>query len=199
TDGEVTYALLRGANYRKDNRLLPAGFDTNSADDRIKVAGQATDDPDFTGGGDKILYLVATPGSPGPYLVEVELLFQTISAAFISDLRQDSTLEISGFTQMFDSADQTPVTVASMKFALDPSEFYKMAIQPLRDDHGPELMIAGPAGGSVDIETSTDLDHWEILETLQQTVDPFIYEDTQSGEALPRFYQLRWPVSVEEK
>ena len=55
-DKEVNYTLLRGAIYLKDNRLLPNGFDKVTAPDDVAVAGDAYDDDDFIGGGDKISY-----------------------------------------------------------------------------------------------------------------------------------------------
>ena len=199
TDGEVTYTLLRGANYRKDNRLLPKGFDIASADPRIAVFGQASGDPDFAGGRDEIAYRVTTSGRPGPYLVEVNLLYQTVSAAFAADLREDSTAEIARYILMHDSADHTPVTVASLQFSLDPSEFYHLAIDPLSLENGPDLTITGPVGGSVTLEISDDLSHWTPLETLSQPTNPFNYEDTDASGDSSRFYRLSWPLSVTEQ
>ncbi len=200
TDGEVTYTLLRGANYRKDNRLLPKGFAPATADKRIAVAGMATEDSNFTGGQDQITYRVPTHGTTGPYVVEVKLNYQSVSAAFVEDLRQDSTMEISRFTQMYDSVDQTPITVASLKFSLEPSEFYHLSIQPWQDPQGPKLSITGPVGGSVDLEISADFEHWEILQSLEQTtMDPITYEDIQFSNTSNRFYRLRWPLEFEER
>lgn len=193
SDGEVTYTLLRGAKYRKDNRLLPKGFDPASADDRIAVRGHASEDPDFTGGQDKVFYNVSTTGKEGPYIIEVKLYYQSVSAAFASDLRQDSTEQIFRFNQLYDSADHTPTTVASLKFSLDPSSFYSLSIEPWRQEGGLELAVTGPIGGSVDLEVSTDLKHWDVLETFQQTNNPSIFEDTDFSGTPRRFYRLRWP------
>lgn len=196
TDGEVTYTLLRGASYRKDNRLLPRGFDAASADPRIAVFGRASGDPDFIGGQDQIAYRVMTAGRPGPYLVDVKLLYQSVSAAFAADLREDETAEVARYVLMHDAADQTPTTIASMQFSLDPSEFYQMEIGGFSPDNRPELSITGPVGGDVTVEVSDDLNDWSVLENLQPPTSPFTYEDT-SAEGIPtRFYRLSWPLDL---
>ncbi len=196
TDGEVTFTLLRGAAYRKDNRLLPQGFDLSSADPRIAVIGGAARDPDFTGGQDKVSYRVTTGGRPGPYLVDVKLCYQSVSGAFVTDLREDSTAEILRYLTMHDDADHTPVTVASMRVSLDPADFYQLTMDPFTMQNGPDLTITGPTGGSVDLEISTDLREWSILETFQPTTSPFTFEDTDAVGDPKRFYRLSWPLDL---
>ena len=196
TDGEVTYTLLRGAAYRKDNRLLPKGFDIASADPRISVFGMASGDPDFAAGHDKVSYRVTTGDRPGPYLVDVKLCYQSVSAAFATDLREDSTDEVVRYILMHDSADHTPVTVASMRFSLDPSEFYQLTLDPPNKENGPSLTISGPVGGSVDLEMSDDLSNWSLLETLQPPTSPFTYEDSGASGVPTRFYRLSWPLDL---
>lgn len=199
TDGDVTYTLLRGASYRKDNRLLPKGFDIASADLRIAVFGHASSDPDFTGGQDKISYRVTTAGRPGPYLVDVKLCYQTVSAAFATDLREDETAEVARYILMHDASDQTPLTVASVQFSLDPSEFYHLAMDSFSPANLPELSITGPVGGSVTLESSDDLTEWSPLETLLQQTNPFTYEDTSADGIPTRFYRLSWPLNLSEE
>ena len=46
----VTTALLTATHYLKDNRILPAGFDKQSASPDIAVHGEAASDPAFIGG-----------------------------------------------------------------------------------------------------------------------------------------------------
>lgn len=199
TDGEVTYTLLRGANYRKDNRLLPEGFDIASADPRIAVFGEAAGDPDFVGGSDEISYRVPVSGRPGPYLVDVELLYQSVSAAFAADLRGDDSVEVVRYITMHDAADHTPTTVASMRFTLDPTEFYHLSIEPFTPGSGPCLTISGPVGGSVDLEASDNLSDWSLLETLLPSTSPFTYEDPHPDGAPTRFYRLSWPLDLQEE
>ena len=196
TDGEVTHTLLRGAAYRKDNRLLPKGFDLASADPRIAVFGLASSDPDFAAGQDKVFYQMASAGRPGPYLVDVKLCYQSVSAAFATDLRADDTAEVVRYLQLHDSADHTPVTVASMRFSLDPADFHHLTLEPFTMENGPDLSITGPTGGTVDLEVSDDLSNWTLLETLHPLTTPFIYEDTDAVGKPKRFYRLSWPLNL---
>ncbi|MCB9642972.1 MAG: hypothetical protein H6728_07840 [Myxococcales bacterium] len=89
TDKKPTYALLRGAAYAKDNRLLPKGFDKNTASSDIKVHGAAAQDADFTGGSDVITYNLSGMPSSGKLKVEANLMYQTLSYRFAKDLFQD--------------------------------------------------------------------------------------------------------------
>ena len=50
SQGHVTTALLSATHYIKDNRILPTGFDKQTASADIAVQGKAADDPDFTAG-----------------------------------------------------------------------------------------------------------------------------------------------------
>ena len=58
SNGHVTTGLADGLRYLKDNRLLPNGFQKQTADKDIAVLGAAADDPNFTGGGDVVQYSV---------------------------------------------------------------------------------------------------------------------------------------------
>ena len=85
--GRVTTGLLTAVRYAKDNRLLPRGFDKAGAGDDYAVRGDAKDDPDFQGGGDRIVYRPAVPaGAVGPFRIEVELLYQPIAFRWAHNL-----------------------------------------------------------------------------------------------------------------
>jgi len=76
-DDAVTTGLLSATHYAKDNRLLPHGFDKQTAGKDFAVWGGAAGDPDFTGGGDQIVYVVPGGGEP-PLQIEAELWYQPI-------------------------------------------------------------------------------------------------------------------------
>jgi hypothetical protein len=87
-DGNLTYTLLAAADFKKDNRLLPAGMDKTSVPSSIQPHGNALADPDFTGGSDIIRYQVAGL-TAGNYTIEVRLNFQSAGYNFIADLVSD--------------------------------------------------------------------------------------------------------------
>jgi hypothetical protein len=85
--GRVTTGLLSAVRYAKDNRLLPRGFDKATAAWDYAVQGDAQDDPDFQGGGDRVVYRARLPpGAAGPFRVEVELLYQPIAFRWAHNL-----------------------------------------------------------------------------------------------------------------
>lgn len=98
--GRVTTGLVYGNHYLKDNRLLPRGFDKNSADPQIAVIGAARQDPGFTGGEDLVTYDVAVPG--GPYSVTAELLYESIAYRWAENLRAYRAPEPQRFVGYFE-------------------------------------------------------------------------------------------------
>lgn len=116
--GQVTYTLLRGAHYLKDNRLLPAGFDKSTAPTDIQVVGAARDDGDFVAGGDKVHYRIAAPGS-GPYNITAELVYQTVAHAFANDLFSSSDAEVVDFRTMFEASNHKSTVMKTLQFSVD--------------------------------------------------------------------------------
>lgn len=84
--GEVTTGLLSTTQYLKDNRLLPRGFTKERASADTAVHGEALADPDFTGGGDRVRYIVGVEDAAGPITVEAELLYQPIGFRWAHNL-----------------------------------------------------------------------------------------------------------------
>jgi hypothetical protein len=117
TDGNVTYTLLRGAVYLKDNRLLPTGFDKAAAPPDIAVHGDAIQDANFIGGGDEIIYRITTAGYAAPFTVQAELLYEPLSYRFVQDLLEDDTDLVSRFGGYYETADKTPMLVSSIEKA----------------------------------------------------------------------------------
>ncbi|MDD2761414.1 MAG: DUF642 domain-containing protein [Methylomonas sp.] len=116
-EGEVTYTLLRGKEYLKDNRILPPGFNKANAPADVRVVGSALSDSNFIGGSDQISYQIG--GLPvGNYSVKAELVYQTLSRAFAEDLFSDTvTPEVVDFKTMFDASTQKSSVIASAEFA----------------------------------------------------------------------------------
>jgi hypothetical protein len=113
--GKVTYTLLQAADYVKDNRLLPRGFDKESADDTFAVKGLAAVDENFVGGMDEVTYQMSTKGYEGPFEVAVDVLYQSIAHGFIRDLEQYDLPLVQQFLGYFEAADKAPVIVASLR------------------------------------------------------------------------------------
>jgi hypothetical protein len=113
SDGEVTYALLRGASYAKDNRLLPLGFEAAEASEEIAVRGAAAVDDTFRAGSDQVTYQIAVEGYAEPFTLSVELLYQSISYPFAQNLRRQEGLLIERMRQYYDDADHTPVVISA--------------------------------------------------------------------------------------
>ena len=116
--GEVTYTLLRGMTYLKDNRILPNGFDKTTAPSDVAVTGAALNDANFTGGGDQITYQVSGLATD-TYSVTVELIYQTVAYAFAQDLFQDQDAEIKDFKLMHDNSNHKTTLMASSQITIN--------------------------------------------------------------------------------
>lgn len=116
--GAVTTGLLTAVGYLKDNRLLPHGFDKRTAEPDIAVHGDASDDADFTGAGDRVRYSVAVANAQGPFVVEAELLYQPIGYRWANNLKAyDKAAEPKRFTGYYDAmaASSTAVLARAQK------------------------------------------------------------------------------------
>ena len=86
-NGTPTTGLLTATQYLKDNRLLPRGFDKTTADAQIGVYGEALKDDDFRGGGDRVHYAIEVAAN-GPYVVDLELRYQSIAYRWAHNLER---------------------------------------------------------------------------------------------------------------
>jgi hypothetical protein len=103
-NGQVTTGLLTGVRYLKDNRLLPRGFDKHTPDKDIAVIGEALNDPNFTGGGDRVRYSINLGEIQGPIRVDAELCYQPIGYRWANNLKTyNAAAEPRRFTGFFDS------------------------------------------------------------------------------------------------
>ena len=111
SNGKVTYGLLSGASYLKDNRLLPSGFNKANASADAAVVGSALNDTNFVGGSNQVTYQISLSGK-GPYTVTARLLYQSVSYQFMNSF-QGSNAFISAFLGDLTKADKTPELVSS--------------------------------------------------------------------------------------
>ncbi len=102
--GHVTTGILAAARYGKDNRLLPAGFDKATADSDIQVVGAAAKDPNFTGGGSRIHYLVPTANAVGPLTITAELWYQPIGFRWAHNLAPYNASEPQRMVKYYEAA-----------------------------------------------------------------------------------------------
>ncbi len=84
--GKVTTGLLNAITYLKDNRLLPSGFEKASAEQDIRVIGEAADDPNFNDKGSLVRYSVAVDPLAGPFHIEAELWYEPIAYRWAHNL-----------------------------------------------------------------------------------------------------------------
>ena len=114
-EGQVTYTLLRAAQYLKDNRILPAGAAKAELPSDVAVYGEAADDANFSGGSDVVTYRVEVPGASAPFAVSAELLYEPLSYQFVKDLLADKTELTERFGGYYGETDRAPLVVASIE------------------------------------------------------------------------------------
>lgn len=86
TDGAITQVLLYADAHLKDNRILPAGFDTATAPSFVQPVGVGADG-DFIAGSDTVHYrLPVGSGLPG-LSVQAVLFYQTVRPTFVDSTR----------------------------------------------------------------------------------------------------------------
>lgn len=119
-DGAVTTGLLKASRYLKDNRLLPDGFDKDSAEARIAVRGDAATDDDFNDAGDRVRYLVDVRDARAPYTVEATLWYQSIGYRWAHNLAETDAPEPQRFVRMYEaSADVSASRLATARLRVE--------------------------------------------------------------------------------
>lgn len=113
---QVTYTLLRAAEYIKDNRLPPVGFiTTHPSYDSVKIVGNANDDTNFNKygtyqggtGGDSVTYLI--PALPNTaYTITAEVCYQTVKTQLVDHIRPINNGDINRFVNMYDALPNIP-------------------------------------------------------------------------------------------
>ena len=102
-EGRLTTGLLTALRYLKDNRLLPHGFDKQTAAEDIAVHGEAQSDSDFASGGDSIRYSATVGDAQGPFQVEAELWYQPIAYRWAMNLKSYNAMEPQRFVGYYEA------------------------------------------------------------------------------------------------
>lgn len=118
TNNAVTTHLLRAAGYQKDNRLIPFGFEKGAPIDDIAVRGSARNDINFLDGRDQIHYVMSFDSGRRPFILTVELLYQSISYRWAENLRGGQGEPIERFSRYYDTTQNAPVVIDSVGLEL---------------------------------------------------------------------------------
>ena len=119
SEKRVTTVLLEAASYRKDNRLLPSGFEKQAPYQDIAVRGEAKEDDDFQGGGDEIQYVIDLGENQGPFTVTVELLYQSIGYCWANNLSGYSDPLVESFMGYYNKVPNTPTVITSVSSKIE--------------------------------------------------------------------------------
>jgi hypothetical protein len=115
-NNQVTYTLLKAAQYVKDNRLPPIGFiTTHPSYDSTKIVGDANDDTNFNRygtyqggtGTDSVTYIVPTAVSAN-YRVTAEVCYQSVKTQLVDHIRNIDHGDINRFVSMYDALPNLP-------------------------------------------------------------------------------------------
>jgi hypothetical protein len=107
----VTTGLLSATSYVKDNRVLPRGFDKASAPADVAVHGAAANDADFSGGQDRVRYVVDIGNAAGAVTVEAELWYQPIGFRWARNLAEYDAFETRRFVSYYDATASSSATM----------------------------------------------------------------------------------------
>lgn len=110
SQGRVTTGLISAIGYLKDNRILPAGFNKQTAQPDIAVIGAAANDASFTGGVARTRYEVRT-GVAGPFRIEAELWYQPIGFRWAHNLAPYQATETRRFLGYYETAAQNSAVI----------------------------------------------------------------------------------------
>ena len=70
------------------------------------------DDPNFDGAGDEVTYQIEVDPDLGPFTVEAELLYQSISYRWADNLDPEGGSFISGFLDFYEAVPNIPSVIA---------------------------------------------------------------------------------------
>jgi hypothetical protein len=101
--GDLTTGLTSGLRYVKDNRILPRGFDKETAAPDVAVQGLAKLDSDFAAQADRIRFSVNIDPAGGPFSITAELWYQPVGYRWAQNLRDYDAMETQRFADYYDS------------------------------------------------------------------------------------------------
>ena len=114
TKNNVTYTLLESAQYLKDNRVLPKGFDKYTVPDDIGVYGLAKTDDSFTQGQDSLRYQIDISQFNSNYFtIDINFNYQPVAYSFLQDLFTDESTAVERFKAYNDSSTIKYETIAT--------------------------------------------------------------------------------------
>jgi hypothetical protein len=111
SEQHVTTGLLSAVGYLKDNRLLPSGFNKETAEHDIAVIGEAAQDPNFNDKGSLVRYSVSTDGATGSFHIEAELMYQPIGFRWAHNLKPYDAAEPQRFVGYYDAMSSATAVV----------------------------------------------------------------------------------------
>ena len=119
TESQITFALLRGSVFIKDNRLLPKGWTSNHPHAEATKSIGTNADEDFKAGGDQVSYRLSLP--TGKYEATARILFQSLSARYVAELFETDTPEVQRFKHLYEKANLAPevIGVATASFVVE--------------------------------------------------------------------------------
>jgi hypothetical protein len=117
--GRVTTGLLSAHRYAKDNRLLPRGFNKETASSEIAVQGHAREDKDFSAGSDRVRYIIDVGRAVRPLTIDVQLWYQPIAYRWAQNLAAYEAFETRRFLSWFKAmAESSALVLASARAAV---------------------------------------------------------------------------------
>jgi hypothetical protein len=112
--GQPTYRLLRGASFLKDNRLLPRGWSSLHQNVPLIAPAGVEGDTDYTTEGDRVTFEIDVSSTSGPYIIEAQLLYQTLGNRWAEEIFAVGTDETIALQKMLQTADRRPEIVATI-------------------------------------------------------------------------------------
>jgi hypothetical protein len=125
-DSAVTWTLLRGASYIKDNRMPPEGFTSGGPHyDSTRIVGLAEQDLNFNRisgfegtGTDTVIYRIDQLNDAQSITAIARLLYQSAAPRFVEDLLAYDTPEVNRFASFYQGADKAPIVIDSARLVI---------------------------------------------------------------------------------